>query len=537
MQAWRSTASASRFLLVSLPLFALGSGHAAADKPKVGLVPFQGGPQGAKAAKVVYNTLKDKVDLVALASAPTTAKPPLSKAAKGKKKAKGAKGRKGKGKGTAVAPVAAAAPAAPPAPPSVEAYITGAFVPKKGLFIAVTSIATGKIEKLAYPAKGPTISYATFEKIAQQVAPAVEAALNKPLGDGGAAGSPVKTENQAAPGSATGSPGESASTAGTPSSPGQPGVTPAPGQPGSPNGAATTAGKPAQPAVPLAKRPTWAPYFDVDVSAMISGRNFSLSEAGTPSFSKGVGTGLRLDATVYPMARLALRNSMAWRAAAGLGVGVTADLLFWPASTVVAGAGVMCARPDAMGRCLDAYATNEYRVEAGLRWNWNILGRDDRPSVLALAQYGTHHFNIGKRTQTNPDGTSAQVDVGPPDVAYQYVTLGVGGRVPFKDRFALQALLQIHALADQGPIQSKSEYGQYGSGGGYGMRASLGFDARVYRGLYVGLSGFYEQFGLTFVPPPAGTTAYFRAPPCPCATNGTATDQYYGGALTVGYRY
>ena len=74
----------------------------------------------------------------------------------------------------------------------------------------------------------------------------------------------------------------------------------------------------------------------------------------------------------------------------------------------------------------------------------------------------------------------------------------------------------------------------YGPGSSWGMRVSFGADARVWRGLFVGLQGNVERFALTFDPRPE---VAYRTPPCPCVTTGGAVDLYYGAGVHAGWRY
>ena len=232
-----------------------------------------------------------------------------------------------------------------------------------------------------------------------------------------------------------------------------------------------------------------------------------------PQFRAAIASGLRIDATIYPLAALATRSGAGVNAITGLGIGITFDNVFWPDS-------IPCSH-DTSGNCVattDHYGTTERRLELGLRWHWNFLNAPMRPDLLFSIQYGFHNFIIEKKA----DGS----DVGPPDVSYSYVTLGLGIRIPVIERIALFALFNLHLLLDGGPIQSAAEFGP---GGGYGIRLSLGGDVMIYKGLFARLSAFYEQFGLSFnqssVPPPAKTTI------------GGATDQYYGGLLGVGFAF
>ena len=83
--------------------------------------------------------------------------------------------------------------------------------------------------------------------------------------------------------------------------------------------------------------------------------------------------------------------------------------------------------------------TREWRVEGGLRYHYNILNKRNMPSVLFNAQYGAHFFAVAKEqkvrlistktsTRRKADGIN---DHGLPDILYQYVTIGLGARIPY----------------------------------------------------------------------------------------------------------
>jgi hypothetical protein len=358
------------------------------------------------------------------------------------------------------------------------------------LSVSVRNGPTGKsVDKLRYPLRGPRLDPGTLRRLADDIGPAVDRAAEAPP---------------------TGAPVEAGEGDG--------------GRPALPPGAATEDENPLAPGEERAdrkkdrkkegaiERPSWTPWVDASVGLLLSGRNFQFKQANLPQFRSSVAAGLRLDATGYPLALLATKPGAGWNAITGLGFGLTFDWVFWPES-------VPCAR-DAMGECAmttERFGTREYRLEMGLRWHWNVLNKPDRPELLASLQWGVHDFSITKR----PDGS----DVGPPDVSYSYVTIGLGGRVPIVPWFALRVDFNIHGVISTGAVQDPS---QFGPGDAWGLRLALSLDFRVWQGLFVRASGFYERFGLSFngMPQPGkGPIA------------GGAADQYYGGLLSVGYAY
>lgn len=257
-------------------------------------------------------------------------------------------------------------------------------------------------------------------------------------------------------------------------------------------------------------RPRWAPYFELTAGAALSGRSWDFKLPTLPRFASGVVGGLRVDATLYPLAFL---WDHAHGAFAGLGIGGTLDKPFWPASTPPA--------PDT-----NKYPTSELRVEGGLRWRFVLYKPIPRPELVLLAGGGLHQFTITKRIDPV---TMNPADVGPPDVGYTYVTLGLGLRIHFAEWALLRAAFNYHLVTKAGPATTPDEYGPAST---YGLRVQGGLDFFVWRGLEIVATGYYERFHLSFTgsdPPPAlpadGTPAV------------SATDQYFGGSLGLGYVY
>ncbi len=111
-----------------------------------------------------------------------------------------------------------------------------------------------------------------------------------------------------------------------------------------------------------------------------------------------------------------------------------------------------------------------------------------------------------------------------PDVHYTYVAVGGGLTIHFAEWAWLHAKFVYHVITNFGPIEAPSEYGL---AAGYGLRFSGGIDFLVWKGLRVGAQGFYEHFAIQF--------GYDRNNEAKIAD--TASDEYYGGMLILGYVY
>ncbi len=358
------------------------------------------------------------------------------------------------------------------------------------LVIAVRNGPTGKrADRLSFPLSSEQVDQPTQQRAAAEVARSVQrvAAAPPATSDGG------EGDDKATPAPA---PAPAAAPAPTPA--------PAPAPASTATAASVVAAAPERPSA----RPPWAPYFDVSVGTIVSGRGLTFDGATQPFFASTIAEGLHFDATGYPLAGRAAAGGRGNGALSGLGLGVTVDGVFWPDA-------VPCVK-DAGGACMSGaqrFGVRELRVEGGVRWKWNVFMAPDTLEILASAQYGQHALTIDKR----PDGS----DLGPPDVSYSYVTLGVGARVPFAHFIAAVARFNYHALIGAGPITAASEYGP---GGGTGLRAGGGLEITLWEGLTVHLDGFYERFSLGF----DGTGM-------PDKSAKGAVDQYYGALASLGY--
>jgi hypothetical protein len=120
-------------------------------------------------------------------------------------------------------------------------------------------------------------------------------------------------------------------------------------------------------------------------------------------------------------------------------------------------------------------------------------------------------------------------DVGPPDVTYVFASLGVALRLHFAEWASIYAGFNYLVVTSSGPATQADEYGPART---FGIRFGGGLDFFAYKGLKLGVTGFYERYQLLFLgsdPPPA----------LPGMNNvaENAVDQYFGGLVVVGYVY
>lgn len=363
----------------------------------------------------------------------------------------------------------------------VQVIVTGALKREKNVWMLVLNIRQGttgqSLEKKSYPLRSPALTQTAARAILTDIPPLVDKV--------GAVPPPP------------------------PPAPNEPPIAPLPEDTENP---LLVKPKPK----PKLGRPIWAPYFDVSAAFELSGRRFGFEEKAQPEFRSVLSPALRIDVNIYPLAGLSTRQGRANRFVQGLGIGATLDYVFWPDS-------VVCASRDADGNCLnpgtERYATTERRIETGLRWRWSIVNRLSSPDLLLNAQYGQHVFSIAKL----PNGQ----DVGPPDVTYQYLTVGAGLRIPVHPVFAVFGNFNYHIVFNTGSIQTDQEYGP---GGAWGLRAHVGGEVRVWKGIIIRVAGFYERFGLSFDNSAPGSNGLPVK-----ITTGNALDQYYGLWGGVGY--
>ena len=246
-----------------------------------------------------------------------------------------------------------------------------------------------------------------------------------------------------------------------------------------------------------AGRPKWAHWFELGIGFGITGRNFA-ADPPPPRVANALAPTLRLDGTVYPLA-------FSWKRAyglfAGLGLGLSLDLPFWPPFT---------AKTDVT----QTLPAAEFRVEGGLRWKITLYKPLPRPQLTLLVEGGLHQFLFANAA----DGTRL---VGTPDVRYIYAAIGGRFTVHFADWSWIWAQFQYHAVTDSGPIQLRANYGIAAT---VGFRIAAGLDFLVWRGIRLGVQGSYERFA-----------ARYGYDPEAVQKRSTSVDEYFGAVLVLGY--
>jgi hypothetical protein len=460
--------------LASLVLLTL---PALAERPLIAVVPFTG-PQSKEAEATVVRTLRHKAALVPPTTWDKSAKKLFAKTHNPDD----------------IASVAEDVGAV--------VVITGVVKRDGRNWQLAVSVRDGKSghshDKLKYPLRGPRVNESTLKLLADEISEAFDHTLQAALGGGEGTPKPKPVETPAArpkpvetpaPKPVVANPVEVAQV-----------DEPMPKDP-APTRNQEKAPLKSEPVVvekpAPEKRPRWAPWFDADLGASVSGRTFDFDPTSQSRFKSGVTGGLRIDATIYPLA-------FTWQRAAGvlstLGLGITFQKPFWLDST---------SKDDPTVHL----PTTELQVEGGLRWRFVLYKKVPRPELTVLLGGGLHSFAIQKDL--------SGMDVGPPDVAYQYLSVGGRFRLHFAEWASLYLQVAYHVVFNAGSVQTPEEFGP---GSTYGLRAGGGFDFLVWRGLKIGALGYYERYVIAFT----GADS-------PTKVASSAVDQYFGGVLVIGY--
>ncbi len=251
-------------------------------------------------------------------------------------------------------------------------------------------------------------------------------------------------------------------------------------------------------------RPRWYPLVDLSVGLVFASRSEGFKPAQLPSFKAGTGTGLHGDVTVYPLAFL---HDKYHGVLGGFGAGLTVDKPFWT-QTVQDSTDLK-------------FHTNEFRIEGGARWRFEIRTKLPRIELTALLGAGLHTFSVGYEREA-----TVVSDGGPPRVTYIFGSFGLQARVHFKEWGSAWAAFSYEYVPDAGHIEDLNEYG-LANIWGYHLRGGLDF--YVWKRLIkVGGSAYLGDFSSSFIQ---------NQKPTPLKHANSFDDKFYGGTVSVGYTY
>jgi hypothetical protein len=211
-----------------------------------------------------------------------------------------------------------------------------------------------------------------------------------------------------------------------------------------------------------------------------------------PSYAGGAVPGLRVEASVFPLA-LSAELAEAHPVLASFGIRALYERAFDFRSSTINGT------PASPGQASRWAALFVGRIP---------LGRGAVGGTLTV-ETGFQQLNWTHQTPA---------DVGVPDVGYGLVDAGLGWQRALTRLVLLELRAAGLALVDAGAITSRNEYGD-ASGGG--LEAAAGVTVRPLSWLWLRLSGDYTLVNLSFAH--AGARAA-----------NSASDQWAGGALEVG---
>jgi hypothetical protein len=167
------------------------------------------------------------------------------------------------------------------------------------------------------------------------------------------------------------------------------------------------------------------------------------------------------------------------------------------------------------------YDTSEMRFGGGLRWRFNFGSSATGPSLKLLVGYDRHQFSIDR----------GAMDLGFADTTYSIVDAGAAGRIPLgTPKVALVLAARYLQVLDAGEISTTNFYG---SGSALGVDADLALEWTFLGRAVLRVGGRYQRFAFSF--DGNGRLSNNRDGNPATQDVGGATDQYYGGYLTVGY--
>jgi hypothetical protein len=169
------------------------------------------------------------------------------------------------------------------------------------------------------------------------------------------------------------------------------------------------------------------------------------------------------------------------------------------------------------------YDTSQTRYGGGLRYRANFGSSAMSPSLKFVAGISRLDFTVER----------GSADLAFPNSAYTYVDLGLKARLPLgSPKFAVYLDLRYLQVLDAGEMNDTAFYG---SGGALGFDGGIGLEYIFARRAVVRLGGRYQRFALSF--DGNGTLSNNRDGNSATQEVSGATDQFYGGYLTVGYMF
>ena len=250
-------------------------------------------------------------------------------------------------------------------------------------------------------------------------------------------------------------------------------------------------------------RPRWETIFSLATGVHVQYRSFAFNDPISPPapahYRSGLVAAIAVEGAIYPFATLT-RSTLA-----DFGIQARFDRVLFLKSQLPSG---------------EQANTLAQTFEAGLVWRWNILAREESPTVRVGVGYGRQMFFILR-------------DPPPlPNITYDYLDLALVGAdwtfYTFKD-WRIGASLDFRYLLvfSAGPIESAdmNGYGKSNTGGIVGSGgAYVG-----YRGFFAKLNGFYRRYFFDF----KGVCGLQKS----CNRAGGALDVYLGATLAFGYEY
>jgi len=169
------------------------------------------------------------------------------------------------------------------------------------------------------------------------------------------------------------------------------------------------------------------------------------------------------------------------------------------------------------------YDSSQTRFGGGLRYRWNFGNTATSPTLKLLAGINHLDFSIDR----------GSANLGFPNVAYTYIDLGAGGRIPLgSPSLALFIDARYLQILSSGEI---TETAFYGSGGGLGFDGEVGFEYLFARRGVVRVGGRYQRIALDF----DGNGMLSNNLDGNSATQdvGGATDSFVGAYIAAGYLF